>query len=413
MARKRITLETAFGSYPVDEVLGEGAAGCVYAGIGPDGARIAAKVLKSNASTDRRRRFKNEVSFQERNRHANIVTVIDHGLAHGPDIEGPFCVMRRYDGSLRSLMRSGVQPSDVLRLFSQVLDGVEAAHLQSVIHRDLKPENILWDRQAQLLAIADFGIASFTEEQLATLVATSPAQRLANFLYAAPEQRTPGLRVATPADIYALGLILNEMFTRAVPHGTDYQQIADVAPDSGFLDEIVRQMLKQKPEERPRSIGEVKGLIQRYQAEAVTLQRLSTSTETVIPLGQVDEPLAHEPPRLVSIDWANGYLTLVLDRPVTEQWVAALSRMTGFRYLASKRPETFRFETNKAYIEALENEVQRIVDHFKEWLPLATATLRSILEEAASDADRERRERLSRKREAGEQRLRVLRQTRI
>jgi serine/threonine protein kinase len=165
MARKRITLETAFGSYPVDEVLGEGAAGCVYAGIGPDGAAIAVKVLRSNASTDRRRRFKNEVSFQERNKHTNIVTVIDHGLAHGPDIKGPFCVMRRYDGSLRSLMRSGVQSSDVLRLFSQVLDGVEAAHLQSVIHRDLKPENILWDRQSQLLAIADFGIASFTEEQ--------------------------------------------------------------------------------------------------------------------------------------------------------------------------------------------------------------------------------------------------------
>jgi hypothetical protein len=252
-----------------------------------------------------------------------------------------------------------------------------------------------------------------TQEQLATQVATSPAQRLANFQYAAPEQRTPGLRVATPADIYALGLILNEMFTRAVPHGTDYQQIADVASDFGFLDELVRQMLKQNPEERPRSIGEVKGLIQRHQAEAVTLQRLSTSTETVIPMGQVDEPLAYEPPRLVSIDWANRYLTLLLDRPVTQQWVAALGRMNGFSYLAGKRPESFRFEKNKAHIEARENEVQIIVNHFKEWLLQATATLRSILEEAAADADRERRELLRREREAGEQRLRVLRQTKI
>ena len=47
----------------------------------------------------------------------------------------------------------------MLPLFSQVLDGVEAAHLQDVVHRDLKPENILYDYDSRTLAIADFGIA--------------------------------------------------------------------------------------------------------------------------------------------------------------------------------------------------------------------------------------------------------------
>src|SRR3981081_1724934 len=111
------------------------------------------------------------------------------------------------------MMNVGVVPLEVLPLFVKILDGVEAAHLQGVIHRDLKPENILVDSKGAHPAIADFGIASFTEDLLVTSVETAPTQRLANFQYAAPEQRLGGRTVRDTADIYALGLILNEMFT--------------------------------------------------------------------------------------------------------------------------------------------------------------------------------------------------------
>lgn len=53
-------------------------------------------------------------------------------------------------------MKSGIKPDRVLPIFSQILDGVEAAHLQKVIHRDLKPENILFDDKSEMLVIADF-----------------------------------------------------------------------------------------------------------------------------------------------------------------------------------------------------------------------------------------------------------------
>ena len=86
--------------------------------------------------------------------------------------------MRRYQSSLRPLMQERISPDGVLPLFSQILDGVEVAHLQGVVHRDLKPENILYDRDSQTLAIADFGIARFTEDLLATRVETASAQRL-------------------------------------------------------------------------------------------------------------------------------------------------------------------------------------------------------------------------------------------
>jgi eukaryotic-like serine/threonine-protein kinase len=74
-----------------------------------------------------------------------------------------------------------------------------------VFHRDLKPENILYDRNADRLVVADFGIAHFEEDQLLTAVETKDRERLANFKYAAPEQGIRGRPVDHRADIFAFG----------------------------------------------------------------------------------------------------------------------------------------------------------------------------------------------------------------
>jgi serine/threonine protein kinase len=315
--KKVVEFETTFGSYSADEIIGEGGAGRVYSGIRTDdGAAVAIKVLtRERASRDKRARFRNEVAFQQRNTHEHVVTILDHGVTHDGEAAGPFYVMSRFDSSLRTLIAGGIQPDNVLPLFSQMLDGVEAAHLQKVVHRDLKPENMLYRRDGNRIAIADFGTAHFAEGQVETVV-TAPTQRLANFQYAAPEQRTPNRPVGPTADIYALGLMLNEMFTGAVPHGTNYRKIADVAAQFGFLDGIVENMLQQEPARRPQTIADVKGMIQRYSAEAVSLQRLSEIQHKVIKVGEIDEPLAFDSPKLIGADWNGGVLTLVLDRPI-------------------------------------------------------------------------------------------------
>lgn len=412
--KEPVPFETTFGVYVVDEVLGEGGAGRVYGGKGPDAAPIALKVLvEERASSDKRRRFKNEIAFLARNKHPNIVTVIDHGVARGSAINGPFYVMRRYPASLRNLIRKHIPADRVLPLFSQVLDGVEAAHLQNVVHRDLKPENVLYDPDSTTLAIADFGIARFTEEILATLVETAPAQRLANFQYAAPEQRTQGRNVGVPADIYALGLILNEMFTDVVPLGTEYRLISSASKELAFLDDIVARMLRQAPQDRPASIADLKALIQRYQAEAVSMQRLSRIDATVVHEQQIDEPLAFEPPRLVGADWDGRRLTLTLDREVSLPWVNALRQMGNYSSVMGLGPETFSFQGNQAFVDTQEHDVQPAIDHFKRWLPVATRTLKHMLEQAAQRREGERREQLRREREAEERRLRVLHNIKI
>ena len=388
--RAPVDVETAFATYRLTEQLGEGGAGRVYGGTDSSGTAVAVKVLTSGTA-EKRRQFKNEIAFLLRNKHPNIVNVIDHGVAAVAVVKGPFYVMPRFAGSLRSVIVQRVPPDKAMQLYSQILDGVEAAHLQGVTHRDLKPENILTTSGGNAVAVADFGIAHFTADFLQTAIETAATTRLANFQYAAPEQRATGREVTSAADIYALGLMLNELFTGHVPHGTEYQRIVAVAADYGFLDPIVGEMLRQNPSERPASIATIKGLIQRHRAEAVSLQKLNTLRDTVISAGEVDDPLAHEPPKLIGAEWdGNGVLRLTLDRPVHDQWVHALRHMGNFSAVMGIGPERFSFRGTTASVPVDTHSVQPVIDHFKNWLPKATSVLKSNLEYEIKSAKAEK-----------------------
>jgi serine/threonine protein kinase len=228
MAKK--LFETATNTYSAEDEIGQGGAGIVYRVHDDEGHRFALKCLVATASLTRRR-FRNELSFCQQKQHRNIVQVVDSGVVRSGQEARPFYVMQVYDCTLRTLINSSIQHGHVLPLFDQVLSGVEAAHLKGVFHRDLKPENILYDRGSDCVVVADFGVAHFEEDELLTAVETKDQERLANFTYAAPEQRIRGQAVDHRADIFALGLILNEMFTRTVPLAPGYPLIAAEAPN--------------------------------------------------------------------------------------------------------------------------------------------------------------------------------------
>jgi eukaryotic-like serine/threonine-protein kinase len=337
--KKGAELKNAFDKYTIQAQRGVGGSGVVYEALDSERSPCAIKILdQTKTSTARLKRFKNEIDFCSRNRHKNIVQVIGTGITAAGET---FYVMPLYSCTLREVISKGINPASVLSFFSQILDGVEAAHLQGVWHRDLKPENILYSQDDEGLVIGDFGIAHFQEEDLLTAVETKPNERLANFLYAAPEQKIRGKRVDSRADIYALALILHEMFTGDIPLGTGHRRIADVAPERAYLDTLIDLMRRQSPEERPPSIADVKGLVQKYEYEAASLQRLSRINGTVIKSSQIDEPLADVPPRLVSFDWDRGQLTLILDRPITPAWKTAFYNMGSYSSLLGP-PRTVR-----------------------------------------------------------------------
>ena len=77
-------------------------------------------------------------------------------------------------------------------------------------------------------------------------------------------------------------------------------------------------------------IASVKGEIERRNGIALAKQRISEITKSVVTFDEIEDPLAHEPPRLVNFDYdRTGRLTLILDRDVTPGWVDTLRNHLG------------------------------------------------------------------------------------
>lgn len=195
---------------------------------------VAIKFIKTDKS-DTRKRLKNEIHFCESVDHPNIIKIIDRGYIELQDEAYPFYVMPLYDCSLRKKMKEGIEPATSLSIIMSVLNGISFAHQSGIIHRDIKPENILLDDNMNPV-ICDFGIAHFSDEALIASIETRVGDRLANFVYAAPEQRNKSKEITPAADLYAIGLIINELYTNQVPQASDYAKITDFSEDYGFLD---------------------------------------------------------------------------------------------------------------------------------------------------------------------------------
>jgi len=267
-------------------------------------------------------------------------------------------------------MAQGIQPRDVLRLMAGVLAGIEAAHGESVIHRDLKPENIFYDAGENALVVGDFGIAHFSEEYLHTFVDTRPGERLANYQYAAPEQATPGSTVDQRADIYALGLILNEMFTGSRTLGTDFKKIGDVYYDYAYVDELVDQMLRNDPDGRPASISVVRMDLNVKREIFHASREISELTKATIPESD-DDILIMDPPRLVGFDYKNGQLHLEMSRGVSPEWIKGFDRIGTRSSVPGSDIGDFAFSGNIAIVSARYDRAQEVVDYFKGYLRLA------------------------------------------
>jgi serine/threonine protein kinase len=247
---------TALNIYEDQGLLGEGGSGTVHRVSDDDGNLYALKLLRKEClGGKRQKRFQHELNFCMKASHPNIVQVIDYGL-FGSE-ECPFFVMPMFENTLRKAMKQGIKFDRVPQVVQHIIQALEFAHGRDIFHRDLKPENILCSADLRSVVLADFGIAHFSEDVLLSAIQTGNQERLANFAYAAPEQRVRGSSVGAPADIWALGLILNEIFTDQLILGKGHKQIASIAPEYARLDALIDLMLRQSPEERP-PIGNIK-----------------------------------------------------------------------------------------------------------------------------------------------------------
>src|SRR5258706_12007147 len=198
------------------------------------GQPVALKFLPGDVDCDPTRltQLHTEVRMARQVSHPSVCRVYDID-----EVEGhTFISMEYVDGEdLASLLRTiGRFPEErAISISRQMCAGLAAAHERGVIHRDLKPANVMLDGSGKI-RITDFGLAGVTGE---TVRAGTPA-------YMAPEQLSGGA-VTARSDIYALGLVLYEVFTgqRAL-EGETLAELIRKREQSGILppSEIVRDI---------------------------------------------------------------------------------------------------------------------------------------------------------------------------
>ena len=210
------TPNRSFGPYRLTRMLGEGGMGVVYLGERDDlGAVAAIKILRDAwLSPARRDRFAAEQRTLAQLNHPLIARLYDAGTL---DDGTPWFVMEYVEGApLTAYCRThALNVVERLRVFRSVCEAVQHAHQHLVVHRDLKPSNILVTRDGGV-KLLDFGIAKQLEGAGRPAEQTRTALRLLTPAYAAPEQLTGG-QIGIHTDVYALGVILYELLTGALP----------------------------------------------------------------------------------------------------------------------------------------------------------------------------------------------------
>jgi serine/threonine protein kinase len=284
--------------------------------------------------------------------------------------------------------------------FNQILEGVKYFHSKGNYHRDLKPENILIDKKQKRAVIADFGISHFNEEHIYTVVETKINSKLANFQYAAPEQRERGSAINHKADIYALGLILNEMFTGKVPYGTGYKKISSVSDDYSFLDDVVDEMLRQNQLDRIDNIEKIQFEINSRIAIHNQNKELQKIKSIEITQGEERDELIVDPPKLVDFkyDDVGQMLTLILSKDVNEKWQSCMTK-SSYNTIGSYDPDIFRFNGNVfsvklRYVSDI-SIIQNIIDYFKSWVENANRHYPILINAEKENSIREQSVRLA------------------
>jgi serine/threonine-protein kinase len=246
------------GRYRIEQIVGRGAAGVVFAARHEMlGQNVAVKVLQPTPNDEEARgRILSEAraSIRIKSEHVAQVTAVgtlESGL--------PFVVTQLAPGqNLRELLdANGPMPvARVVDLAMQALEGLSAAHGLGIVHGDLKLSNLFV--ASDTLKILDFGLSSLAE--------AAP--------HVSPEQveRKPDLDARV--DIWALGMILYELLTGVTPFTAEsasdvFVAILDRRPDlPAGLDQVIFKCLQRDRDARYSNVTELARALAPFGTEA-------------------------------------------------------------------------------------------------------------------------------------------------
>lgn len=212
---------TLLGKWSLDQLLGLGGMGAVYAGTHRNGSRVAIKMLHPQLASDldATRRFRREGYVANKVDHPGSVRVIDDDVTE----DGvPFLVMPLLEGrGLHEVVaeREGerLAPREVLEIAAQVLSTLVSAHAAGVVHRDLKPENLFLE-EGGTIRILDFGIARLRELS-GTTNHTKAGTLMGTPSFMPPEQALGYWdQIDGRTDLWAVGAVMFTLLTGKLVH---------------------------------------------------------------------------------------------------------------------------------------------------------------------------------------------------
>ncbi|MEV2268862.1 serine/threonine-protein kinase [Nonomuraea africana] len=283
------------GEYWLAGRLGQGGQGVVYDAYGPEGERVAIKVLHPGSGAELRRRFAKEAAATRSVAQFCTARV----LAVELDGQRPYIVSEYVGGpSLRRAVDSGgpYRADELYRLATGVATALTAIHEAGVIHRDLKPDNVLIGPDGP--RVIDFGIARTSEMSLTPTghVAGTPA-------FMAPES-VIGQRSGPAVDVWAWGAVTLFAATGRAPFDGEnlvalYHQILALDPDVSVLEEPLRTLVSaamaKDQEARPTARSILLALVGGREETGALLAEGSRAAE---PVGRRAEPA---PPPLETV----------------------------------------------------------------------------------------------------------------
>ncbi|HEX5444345.1 MAG TPA: serine/threonine-protein kinase [Pirellulales bacterium] len=255
------------GPYQVRELIGRGGMGIVLRAFDAKLSRVVAvKVLAPElaAQPSARRRFVREAQAAAAVTHPHVVTI------HAVDEDQfPYLVMECIEGqSLQDkIERAGpLRLAEVLRIGTQIAEGLAAAHKQGLVHRDVKPANILLENGVERVKITDFGLARAADD----VSITRPGEISGTPQFMSPEQAS-GERIDQRSDLFSLGCVLYAMCAGRPPFRADsmaaiVKKICDEAPQPlaeidpqipDWLAQTIERLLAKDPNQRIQSADEV------------------------------------------------------------------------------------------------------------------------------------------------------------
>jgi tetratricopeptide (TPR) repeat protein/tRNA A-37 threonylcarbamoyl transferase component Bud32 len=202
---------TRIGHYELGPLLGRGGMGEVYEALDLVlGRRVALKFLSAELASDADSlaRFEREARSAAALSHPHIATL----YAFEQDGDRRFIAMERLSGeTLRRRLRHGaLATTEALAIARDVADALAFAHAANIVHRDIKPENLMFDARGSV-RVTDFGLARAIQAARLTMTGTAAGTAA----YMAPEAIRGD--IGTPADVFALGVVLHEMLTGDLP----------------------------------------------------------------------------------------------------------------------------------------------------------------------------------------------------